>query len=646
MHTVIKFQVIDQTLQAVNLPKLASGGRKSVRAEFSFDVLWDGFGKVAVFYRDQNLIHHALLVNGACEVPWSILFDPGMVHVSVFGESGGVTRTTEELVLTIEKGAVTGTTTMEPAPDVYRQVLAAYGSTEQRVVDVERDLAVERARVNAFTAMAEGSTTGDAELIDARVDYEGKTHANVGTAVREQVGAVNKLAEGIMSIDGVNPLQPLMFNRYICYKGGTTYDLYDLDRPRYEIGDIAHYHQKEQTSGTSFAIGGQLVNPIPVGDAVDGKYHVVIESDAAFSAYVIMSSQANWGVTSVRKHSKAFEVKKGTNIIPLVLEDATMPGATGDFYHCVMFRSGVSFEANFSAYIVRGAGLLGWLSENVNSVTPSIVCWGDSLTAQGGWTDKLAALSGLTVLNAGTGGEPSSTIMARQGADVMLVNGITIPAAVEPVIVATYGNGFLTEFGRHVRPLLQGGTAHVNPVKIGGIEGTLAWTGSSYDDVTGVWTFTRAEAGEALVIDRPTAMRTAFDRLHNKPENIPIFFMGTNDGVFDVDDMVNRHRLAILRACADRFLVLGLSRVPGALKGKYEAAMRSAFGRNFLSLREYLLQYGLADQGLTATNADTLALKNGDIPPQLLRDNTHYTDATRAEIGKQVYKRLIELNYI
>ena len=56
------------------------------------------------------------------------------------------------------------------------------------------------------------------------------------------------------------------------------------------------------------------------------------------------------------------------------------------------------------------------------SLKPKIVCWGDSLTAQGGWTDELADLCDGVVYNSGTGGEDAKTIMARQGGDVMTIN--------------------------------------------------------------------------------------------------------------------------------------------------------------------------------------------------------------------------------
>lgn len=43
------------------------------------------------------------------------------------------------------------------------------------------------ARIDALSTLQEGSTTGDAELTDARVGYNGVTYTNVGTAIRTQV---------------------------------------------------------------------------------------------------------------------------------------------------------------------------------------------------------------------------------------------------------------------------------------------------------------------------------------------------------------------------------------------------------------------------------------------------------------------------
>jgi hypothetical protein len=243
----------------------------------------------------------------------------------------------------------------------------------------------------------------------------------------------------------------------------------------------------------------------------------------------------------------------------------------------------------------------------------------------------------------------------------MIVDGITIPATQEPVTIATRSEdtGIATYAGYKVTPLLQGGT-HVNPCKIGDVEGTLTWTGSSYADTTGTWTFTRSSVGNAIVIDRPTAIRTEFDRNKNAP-HLMVIFIGQNGGYTDNDDLINQHRLMIEHAHAKNVIVLGLSSGTAAQRQTYEEAMKKEFGRYFISLREYLAHpiysdgeivscYGLADQNLepdpsySYNEKTTLQeISEGTVPHQILMDSVHYTNDTKNVIGNMLYKKCCEL---
>lgn len=48
-------------------------------------------------------------------------------------------------------------------------------------------LNVERKRIDQFVALPEGATTNDAEVADARIDYEGYAYSNLGAAMRTQI---------------------------------------------------------------------------------------------------------------------------------------------------------------------------------------------------------------------------------------------------------------------------------------------------------------------------------------------------------------------------------------------------------------------------------------------------------------------------
>ena len=72
------------------------------------------------------------------------------------------------------------------------------------VEDTERlttEIAVERARIDAFTSLGEGSTTGDAELMDIRVGHDGTTYETAGEAVRNQVSSVVEKIDAIENLE-------------------------------------------------------------------------------------------------------------------------------------------------------------------------------------------------------------------------------------------------------------------------------------------------------------------------------------------------------------------------------------------------------------------------------------------------------------
>lgn len=201
MQTIIKAQVIDQTLRVTSLPKLASGGAEEIRVEVTFCSKWDNMGKTAVFYRNKGKVYEVVMVNDTCTIPFEVMTEPGKVFFGVVGVEGETVRTTEVVALTVQQGSIVSAVTV-PLPDVYKQILTAYGAVNQRIVAEEAnraaEVAVERARIDNLAKLKDGSTTGDAELVDIRVGADGATYATAGEAVRDQLAVMNKRTTGML----------------------------------------------------------------------------------------------------------------------------------------------------------------------------------------------------------------------------------------------------------------------------------------------------------------------------------------------------------------------------------------------------------------------------------------------------------------
>jgi hypothetical protein len=86
--------------------------------------------------------------------------------------------------------------------DDMREILSkTRGSVDDQLNDLttqlaqkaaQTDLDAQKSRIDNLSTLAQGSTTGDAELIDGRTGANGITYANIGGALRNQIGSLNK----------------------------------------------------------------------------------------------------------------------------------------------------------------------------------------------------------------------------------------------------------------------------------------------------------------------------------------------------------------------------------------------------------------------------------------------------------------------
>ncbi len=315
--------------------------------------------------------------------------------------------------------------------------------------------------------------------------------------------------------------------------------------------------------------------------------------------------------------------------------------------------------------------------QTVADYLPGIVCWGDSVTlgssgnisypavlkvyldsyfcdiydfrstiknaddfARLNWDDYKVSVP---VVNMGGGKENSYTVLGRSGAmPFVLAADVTIPADTEPVEIR-----LKSESKNDVNPLT-GGDAGINNVTIDGIEGTLSIDSSQYYSK---YYFTRLTAGEETAMPAGTVVKTAATDLYR--DYIHIVCIGTFGSTSSPDDLVQQVKTLLSRQTknTERFLVLGPCSINGSFNSftmnNIDTAMMQAFGSRYVNVRKYLMEDGLADAGLTATNEDSTRISGGGVPKSFVSsaDASELNGRAYTLIGKLVYSRMETLGY-
>lgn len=185
--TIISLYTRDQELFTNERPRVASGNENSVVIAVDFDSKWDGYAKSAVFHTAKDSTVYEVVMSGnQCTVPKEVIAEAGFFFIGVRGVNGEGTVKQSMLVRYRVKEGSTGMMVYEPSPGVYQQLLTALG--------------VERARIDNLARLTDGSTTGDAELILARTDFEGKTHTNLQEAINTHTKKLTRGRSGLATL--------------------------------------------------------------------------------------------------------------------------------------------------------------------------------------------------------------------------------------------------------------------------------------------------------------------------------------------------------------------------------------------------------------------------------------------------------------
>lgn len=268
-----------------------------------------------------------------------------------------------------------------------------------------------------------------------------------------------------------------------------------------------------------------------------------------------------------------------------------------------------------------------------------LTMWGDSLTHAGGIRDQLAALlPDVTVSNRGASGQNSAHIAARQGGTpaMLTVAGGVIPAS-----------GAVQVASRSTPLLIQSG----NPAwsldgVLAGVHGTLSVASGG-----GAYTFTRTTDGVAVPIPNGAPFWT--DHAVQARRGAQIIWMGRNNIADPAPYDYLTSMIDFVSPAAKNIVVLSVTNSPDEGIGteryglfiRANDELKAMAGDNFLDVRRWLIDEGLAAAGITPTSGDTAAIAVDAVPPSLTSDGIHFVAAAQTAIGTWLHGKLLELGW-
>ncbi len=261
-----------------------------------------------------------------------------------------------------------------------------------------------------------------------------------------------------------------------------------------------------------------------------------------------------------------------------------------------------------------------------------VYCWGDSLTEGVGGNVKQAEgifiypeysypktlAESYNVVNCGARGENIPSIMARQGADPIVVGGFTIPADRTPVKIGelnlSSGAGLKTRSGATAQILKESEGSGINPCTISGVKGTLYRQLENHFDAehTYGYFFIRKLPGDAVAVPENTEVVT--HAMQNFRNGIAVIWMGANGGYSSHSDYINKLNTMIQYGNYTNYLII-LSR---EFVEPWRAEIKNAFTDedgfcHVIDLLEELPARGYMLAGLCFNSPDTSSWSTTDV---------------------------------
>ena len=268
-----------------------------------------------------------------------------------------------------------GSTTAELVDGIARSSVDSLSSNvNTRMSAIETEQSVQSARIDSFTSLPEGSTSGNAELADIRVGADGTTYDTAGNAVRGQIG---ELKSDIDSFDNkiTNTMALLIKPRQLFDKNRVTLGYLALDGTVHNGGDYDLSYYTDYFIDVSEHVGETIY---------------FSNNGAPYSARVVTAYDINKNPISSLSTSdrQTYVVPEGVSFVKLTMYANTLSSMQAEFSKIT------AYQEYFDEYYVANADSLhGVIKANqlelceknrgVNRLNPAEVVLGKYITTEG-----------------------------------------------------------------------------------------------------------------------------------------------------------------------------------------------------------------------------------------------------------------------
>ena len=194
--------------------------------------------------------------------------------------------------------------------NIYKTNALKVPEIEQDIVEIneqldskakQTDLKILENRMNSFTSLNEGSTTGDAELMDGRNGADGKTYSNIGEAIRKQM---IKKQDAILEYDTI----PITLENGL-YNNVTT--VVNTAKEEWKYTTIA-IEEGINYKISSMGVNGEYSSIVGI-DSIGGRYIILSGNNTYIKDYLLKSSDIEKYVSLVINTSD-------NNISPIIVK--------------------------------------------------------------------------------------------------------------------------------------------------------------------------------------------------------------------------------------------------------------------------------------------------------------------------------------